>query len=536
MRREEEQALAGMVCLSGLEEADPHAIVLPDFFKTEVLQETHETLGHQGVTKVVDKLTRHFVWPGVKCDAQRHIATCMMCQEGKAPQRKLRTKLKPIITTSVNELVMIDFEQLSESYDGYKGFLIIVDHYSKFEVAAPLKAFTALEAAKAMWEKWVLICGLPEIVHSDRGSQFESLLFKEVLRHMDCVKTHTSGYHPQGNGLAERMNKTITHMLLKSCGEDQTTWTDQIPKVLYAYNTMKNATTGFTPFRLMHGREASSPLAMIFAEYNEAQPVPTHEYVAKQMADMARVSTIVRDNVKQAQVRMARNHDKRMSDYAELKVGQHAMRFTDAIVKKNHMKKLTRRWRGPYKIVAVYDHGLGYLFEDGKKAHYERVKAYEHRIKDLKLSKDGEFQWITKTLEDAILEVHPTDSDKEGGSLWEPDEGEDADPGPGRHAKLRKRRPKSEYGDGDWRDRSERNENFIAKEGEESSGSDLVSGLPDYSGEGSAREEELNRSDAQHPQNSGRNPRYDLRRRKRRNVAMDVESRSSRWIEAKGLD
>ena len=61
----------------------------------------------------------------------------------------------------------------------------------------------------------------------------------------------------------------------------------------------------------MHGQEASSPLAMIFAEYNQAQPVPTHEYVAKQMADMARVSTIVRDNVKQAQIRMARNHDKR---------------------------------------------------------------------------------------------------------------------------------------------------------------------------------------------------------------------------------
>ena len=134
---------------------------------------------------------------------------------------------------------------MSESYDGYKGFLIIVDHYSKFTVAAPLKAFTALEAAKAMWEKWVLICGLPEIVHSDRGSQFESLLFKEVLRHMGCVKTHTSGYHPQGNGLAERMNKTITHMLLKSCGEDQTTWTDQIPKVLYAYNTMKKRDHGF---------------------------------------------------------------------------------------------------------------------------------------------------------------------------------------------------------------------------------------------------------------------------------------------------
>ena len=113
----------------------------------EILQETHESLGHQGVTKVVDKVIRHFVWPGVKCDAQRHVATCMMCQEGKAPQKKLRTRLKPITTTRVNQLVMIDFEQLTVSHDGYKGFLIMVDHYSKFTVAAPLLAFTAIEAA-----------------------------------------------------------------------------------------------------------------------------------------------------------------------------------------------------------------------------------------------------------------------------------------------------------------------------------------------------------------------------------------------------
>ena len=469
---------SGVFCLKGKLEMDPYAIVLPDFFKNEILQETHESMGHQGVTKVVDKVTRHFVWPGVKCDAQRHIAACMMCQQGKPPQKKLRTRLKPITTEGVNELVMIDFEQLSESYDGFKGFLVMVDHFSKFVVAAPLKAFTALEAARAIWEKWVLICGLPEVVHSDRGSQFESNLFLEVLRHMGCVKTHTSGYHPQGNGLAERMNRTITNMLLKSCEDDQTRWTEQIPKVLYAYNTMKNATTGYTPFRLMHGREATSPLSMIFAEYNRAMPIPVHEYVAKQMADMARVSTIVRDNVKQAQIRMARNHDKRMSDYPVLRVDQYAMRFTDVIKKKNHMKKLTRRWRGPFKIVKVYDHGLGYLFEDGQKAHYERVKRYEPRMKDFKLSAEGEFEWKESTLGEPILQIHPEDSEDEGGGEWEPETSEKGKPGPGKHVRLRKCKELKEE---TWEDPDDRNENYVKREDESSTESELASGLPDLS-------------------------------------------------------
>ena len=41
------------------------------------------------------------------------------------------------------------------------------------------------------------------------------------------------------------------------------------------------------------------------------------------------------------------------------------------------------------------------------------------------------------------MEIQPYDSDKEGGELWQPESDEDAEPEPGRHAKLRKAQEKA---------------------------------------------------------------------------------------------
>ena len=51
--------------------------------------------------------------------------------------------------------------------------------------------------------------GVPEQLHADMGTQFESTLVKEISKLLDIKKTHTTAYHPQGDGLAERLNRTI---------------------------------------------------------------------------------------------------------------------------------------------------------------------------------------------------------------------------------------------------------------------------------------------------------------------------------------
>ena len=75
--------------------------------------------------------------------------------------------------------------------------------------------------------------------HSDQGTNFESQVMRETCRLFGVKKTHTTSYHPRGDGMVERHNRTIENMLslwTNSCQDD---WDQLLDNVLFAYNTSK---------------------------------------------------------------------------------------------------------------------------------------------------------------------------------------------------------------------------------------------------------------------------------------------------------
>ena len=71
-----------------------------------------------------------------------------------------------------------------------------------------------------------------------------------------------SAYHPQTNGLDERLNQTVTKSLVKYINADQNDWDENLESVLFSYRTSVHATTKYTPFFLMYGREAVLPIQL----------------------------------------------------------------------------------------------------------------------------------------------------------------------------------------------------------------------------------------------------------------------------------
>ena len=59
--------------------------------------------------------------------------------------------------------------------------------------------------AKVLVRQWIARWGVPDIITSDRGSQFASDLWLEVCRFMGIARDPTIGYHPQHNGKVERI-------------------------------------------------------------------------------------------------------------------------------------------------------------------------------------------------------------------------------------------------------------------------------------------------------------------------------------------
>ena len=60
----------------------------------------------------------------------------------------------------------------------------------------------------------------------------------------------TSAYHPQSNGLVERLNQTIQSILLKVVNDHQNNWDELLDPVLFAIRT----STKYTPFEIMFNR------------------------------------------------------------------------------------------------------------------------------------------------------------------------------------------------------------------------------------------------------------------------------------------
>ena len=82
---------------------------------------------------------------------------------------------------------------------------------------------------------------------------------------MGIVKTRTTPYHPQSDGMIERFNRTLLSMLRMAAVDDKSNWDLKLPCLMLAYRTSVHEATKHTPFSLMFGREVQLPIDVMFS-------------------------------------------------------------------------------------------------------------------------------------------------------------------------------------------------------------------------------------------------------------------------------
>ena len=75
--------------------------------------------------------------------------------------------------------------------------------------------------AQAVMDNFVCRFGCPLGVLSDRGRNFESRLFRGLCDLIESVKQRTTPYHPQCDGGAERLIRTVTSVISKIAEEPE---------------------------------------------------------------------------------------------------------------------------------------------------------------------------------------------------------------------------------------------------------------------------------------------------------------------------
>ena len=63
--------------------------------------------------------------------------------------------------------------------------------------------------ARAFLSGWVSRFGAPVTMITERKVQFESTLWRQLLEGLCIKRNHTTAYHPQSNGMIERVHKRL---------------------------------------------------------------------------------------------------------------------------------------------------------------------------------------------------------------------------------------------------------------------------------------------------------------------------------------
>ena len=110
-----------------------------------------------------------------------------------------------------------------ETKQGSCYVLVISDCFTRWVEVYGIPNQEATTVACKLVDEMFCRFGIPEQLHSDMGAQFQSKLIHEICKLLQIHKTHTTPYHPQSDGLVERLNRTIQSMLAttvdKSGGE-----------------------------------------------------------------------------------------------------------------------------------------------------------------------------------------------------------------------------------------------------------------------------------------------------------------------------
>lgn len=181
---------------------------MPSVLAKSIFELIH-SIDHPGTRQTKINISKYFVWENMDKEIEKMVAACLSCQFMPKIQGQIKTPLQsfPLPNARFDHVHLDIVGPLPTVRGGFKYLFTLVDRYSRFPMAIPLRSATTSAIINSMVDKWISIFGLPQTLTTDQGSIFMSNSFKQFLCKYQISHVYTTAYHPQSNGMVERFHR-----------------------------------------------------------------------------------------------------------------------------------------------------------------------------------------------------------------------------------------------------------------------------------------------------------------------------------------
>ena len=370
-----------------------YCLVIPDSLKAVACSVVHNET-HLGQHKTVRKAQQYFYWPRLWQDVVDFVKSCKTCQQFRKEGALVHKWCELPTVTEKGVRIAIDLIDLLNSSTGHRYCLTVIDHFSRFIRAYPLRNKNFNSIIKALKQD-LSIFGIPQIALSDNGSEFTNSEFRKYCKQVGIQQVMCLPYHPRGNSVLERAHRTLKSVLAMLSKEHPNRWPVYLPESVRILNESVHTSLGTSPFFVQFGYHPIRVVGtLLLPEEMEGNLNSQNLELKQKIKETIEAQTAIyrdRANIK-------RENSNR------LKVGELAWVYVEEPIPGTAVK-LNRKWKGPFKVVKVIGNGRAYELEncfDGKLIQRAAGKLKLYIARKEVLDKIDE-TWLTELEQNQIL-------------------------------------------------------------------------------------------------------------------------------------
>ncbi len=289
-------------------EVDPTGgrVVVPKSLRLEVIDTYHSAplAGHRGQWKCRAAIEQLFFWRHMRKDIDSRLRGCLVCKRRKTTRPMRDGLMKPMLDQHEPfSHVVIDIQGKLPKVDGYEYLLTAVCAFTHYCFAIPIQNRSIPAVTQAIFDNIICQHGSINVIKCDGEGSFNSGEMKAICKALKPKMDTGSPYSPNSQSAVERFHRYLNATTTILANKYRSNWPDLMPPICFAYRMSVNATSGFSPFELVHGRRARMPLNLLSELHIDKMQLSPGEYHATVVNNLKKVFKQVQERQRELGMR-----------------------------------------------------------------------------------------------------------------------------------------------------------------------------------------------------------------------------------------